>query len=230
MLTILLFDGARRRLPDEPTWLGRSDWSLRDAATAEEVLRAAADSPPVLVIVDLESGPERALEAVRALRAAPSGGEIPLLVLAPPHRTNEALTAGAGRVFTSEAPAAAILAEIGRFLDLIERAAPRVVVDAPAAFWRDGRPTEGRVTDLSTSGFFAATSEPPPVGARLEISFKLPPDRTGRVVTGEVIVVRRVDSPESGFGSRFFRLPQNAARLIGDFLAPRVRRGRFEAY
>jgi len=229
MPTILLFDGARRRLPDEPTWLGRSDWSLRDAATAEDVLRAVADSRPALVIVDFESSPERALEIVRALRAAPVGRDIPLLVLAPAHRAEEALRAGAGKVFSSEAPKAEILAEIGSFLDLIERAAPRVVVDAPAAFWRDGRPTEGRVRDISTSGFFTATSEPHPVGARLEISFKLPPDRTGRLVTGEVIVVRRVDVPESGFGSRFFRLPQNATRLIGDYLAPRVRHGRFEA-
>jgi hypothetical protein len=42
-----------------------------------------------------------------------------------------------------------------------------------------------------------------------------------------VIVVRRTESPETGFGVRFFRLPQNARRLIEKFLEPRARRGGF---
>jgi len=225
MPTILLLDGARRRLPQEPKWLSRSDWSLRDASTAEEALRAVAAHPPALVIVDFERSPETALEAIRALRADPVGRHIPLLVLAPPHRADEAVRAGAGHVFPAEAPPETVLAEVGRLLDLIERAAPRVSVDAPVAFWRDGRPAEGRLTDISSSGFFTATSEPQPVGSRLEISFRLPHDRTGRVVTGEVIVVRRAETPETGFGARFFRLPQNASRLIDEYLDPRARRG-----
>lgn len=225
MPTILLLDGARKRLPHEPKWLSRSDWSLRDAATAEEALRAVASHPPALVIVDFEWNPETALEAIRALRADPVGREIPLLVLAPPHRADEARRAGAGHVFTAEAPPEAVLAEVGRLLDLLERAAPRVGVDTPLAFWRDGRPAEGRLTDISSSGFFTATSDPQPVGARLEISFRLPHDRTGKVVTGEVIVVRRAESPEPGFGARFFRLPQNASRLIDEYLDPRARKG-----
>ena len=225
MPTILLLDGARGRLPDEPTWLRRSDWSLRDAATADEALQAVAANPPALVIVDFERNPEAALEAIHALRADPAGRGIPLLVLVPPERASEAIRAGAGHVFTAEAAPEAVLAEVGRLLDLLARAAPRVSVDSPVAFWRDGRPTEGRLTDLSSSGFFTATSEPQPVGARLEISFRLPHDRTGKTVTGEVIVVRRTDSPESGFGARFFRLPQNASRLIEEFLDRDARRG-----
>jgi CheY-like chemotaxis protein len=225
MPTILLLDGARRRLPGEPTWLRRSDWSLRDAATADEALRAIAAQPPALVVVDFERNPEAALEAVRALRADRAGRHVPLLVLTPPERADEVLRAGASHVFTAGAPPEAVLAEVGRLLDLLARAAPRVKVDAPVAFWRDGRPAEGRLTDLSTSGFFTATAEPQPVGARLEISFSLPHDRTGKVVTGEVIVVRRSDSPEPGFGARFFRLPRNASRLIDAFLERRARRG-----
>ena len=224
MPTILLLDGARRRLPDEPTWLRRSDWSLRDAATADEALRAVAAHPPALIVVDFEWNPEASFDAVRALRADPASRDIPLLVLTPPDRADEILRAGAGHVFTAGAPPEAVLAEVGRLLDLLERAAPRVSIDAPVALWRDGRPTEGRLTDISSSGFFTATSEPQPVGARLEISFRLPHDRTGKTVTGEVIVVRRTDSPKPGFGARFFRLPQNASRLIEEFLDSRARR------
>lgn len=222
MPTILLLEGARRRLPEEPTWLRRSEWSLREAATVEDALSAVAADPPALVIVDLERNPGAALEAVRALRSDRIGRDIPILVLTPPQSTKEALSAGAAHVFTAEAPPEAVLAEVGRLLDLLERAAPRVPVDAPVAFWRDGRPTEGRLTDISASGFFTVTRDPHPVGARLEISFRLPHDRTGKTVTGEVIVVRSASSPESGFGARFFRLPQNASRLIEEFLDPRA--------
>src|SRR5512140_58480 len=144
MPTILFLDGARRRLPAEPSWLRRSDLSLREVATADEAVHAGAARPPALLIVDFERNPEAALEAVRALRADPAGRDVLLFVLAPPNRADEVLRAGAGHVFTAEAPPNAVLAEVGRLLKLLERAAPRVHLDAPMAFWRDGRPTEGR--------------------------------------------------------------------------------------
>jgi CheY-like chemotaxis protein len=223
MPTILLLEGARKRLPEGPSWLRRSDWRLLDVATAEETVRAIAAHDPSLVIVDLEQDPEGALETVRAVRADSAARSVPLLVLAPPSRAEAARAAGAGHVFPVNAAPEDVLAEVRRLLAPLERAAPRVKVDAPVAFWRDGHPTEGRVTDISSSGFFTATSEPQPVGARLEISFRLPHDRSGKTVTGEVIVVRRTDSPESGFGARFFRLPHDASRLIDDYLAPRTK-------
>jgi uncharacterized protein (TIGR02266 family) len=96
--------------------------------------------------------------------------------------------------------------------------APRVPLDAELTFWRDGNHAAGRLTDLSQSGLFTTTDEPAPVGARLEISFTLPHDRSGKIVTGEVIVVRRTVEGRPGFGARFFRLPQAAARMIEEFL------------
>ena len=229
MPTILLLDGARRRLPEGPSRLSTSDVTLReaDAVTAQEVLEAIAASRPALVLADLGVNPEAVLEAIRALRADPAAPAVPFLVLAPSGgRADEVRHAGAIHVLTGEAAPDAVLAEVRRLLDLLENAAPRVLVDAPVAFWRDGHPTEGRLTDISSSGFFTATSEPQPVGARLEINFELPLDRSGKTVTGEVIVVRRTSGERSGFGARFFRLPKKASRLIDDYLAMRLPRGR----
>ena len=223
MPTILLFEGARKRLPEGPSWLRRSDWKLLDVATAEETVRAVVAHRPSLVIVDLEQDPEVALETVRAVKADPVAHGVPLLVLTPPDRADAARDAGAAHVLPGNAAPEEVLAEVRRLLALLERAAPRVKVEAPVSIWRDGHPTEGRVIDISSSGFFTATSEPQPVGARLEISFRLPHDRSGKTVTGEVIVVRRSDGPESGFGARFFRLPQNASQLIDDYLTPRTK-------
>jgi hypothetical protein len=227
MPTILLLDGARRRLPEGPSWLSTSDVSLLDASTTEEALDAVVASRPVLVIADLERNPDAALEEVRALRAVHA---VPFLVLAPPDRADEARRAGSVHVLTGAAAPDVVLAEVRRLLDLFERAAPRVPVDAPVALWRDGRPTEGRLIDISSSGFFTATSELQPVGARLEMSFRLPRDRSskmdrsGRIVTGEVIVVRRAPGERSGFGARFFQLSENARRLIDGYLASRTMR------
>jgi uncharacterized protein (TIGR02266 family) len=108
--------------------------------------------------------------------------------------------------------------------DPLKPRAPRVPLDAELTFWRDGNHAAGRLTDLSESGFFTATDEPAPVGSRLEISFTLPHDRSGKIVTGEVIVVRRTEEGRRGFGARFFRLPQAAAKMIEEFLARAARR------
>jgi CheY-like chemotaxis protein len=218
MRTIIFLDAARRRLPDGSSWLRRSGWTLQDAATPDEALRFVAASRPSLVIVDLQKDAEFALEAVRALRADPGARDVPLLALTPPDHAEAARDAGADHVFAGEA----VLEEIRRVLSFLERAAPRVPVDASVAYWRDGQPTEGRLTDISSSGFFTSTNEPQPVGARLEISFKLPHDRWGKTVTGEVIVVRRNEGPNPGFAARFFRLTEKASLLIKEYVSPRA--------
>ncbi len=100
----------------------------------------------------------------------------------------------------------------------------RVPLDAELTFWRDGNHGEGRLTDLSETGFFTATDAPAPVGSRLEISFTLPHDHSGKIVTGEVIVVRRAETGRPGFGARFFRLPKAAAKMIEEFLSRSARR------
>lgn len=102
--------------------------------------------------------------------------------------------------------------------------APRVSLDAAVTYWRDGSHGEGRLVDLSTTGFFTTTESPAPVGSRLEINFRLPHDRSGKIVTGEAVVVRRAEGDRPGFGARFFRLPQAAAKMIEEFLARAARR------
>ena len=108
--------------------------------------------------------------------------------------------------------------------DPVRPRAPRVPLDAKLTYWRDGNHADGRVLNLSSSGFFTATDEPAPVGARLEISFRLPHDRSGKIVTGEALVVRRAAGDPAGFGARFFRLPRAATKMIEEFLARASRR------
>lgn len=97
--------------------------------------------------------------------------------------------------------------------------ARRVPLDEAVTYWRDGSHGEGRVTNLSATGFFARTESPAPVGARIEISFGLPQDRSGKIVSGEAIVVRRGEGEPPGFGARFFRISRASATMIEEFLA-----------
>ena len=100
----------------------------------------------------------------------------------------------------------------------------RVPLDADVTFWRDGNHGEGQVRNLSATGFFTETMQPVPVGSRLEISFRLPNDRSGKIVTGEAIVVRSARGARPGFGARFFRIPMAAAAMIEEFLLRSARR------
>ncbi len=102
--------------------------------------------------------------------------------------------------------------------------AARVPLDAELTYWRDGNHGEGRLVNLSSTGFYSETETPAPVGSRLEVNFTLPHDRSGKIVTGEVLVVRRTDEGVPGFGARFFRLPKAAATMIDEFLARAARR------
>ncbi len=102
--------------------------------------------------------------------------------------------------------------------------APRVALDVDLTYWRDGNHGEGRLVNLSTTGFYSEAESPAPVGSRLEVNFRLPHDRSGKIVTGEAFVVRRADSGVPGFGARFFRLPKAASAMIEEFLARAARR------
>ena len=99
-----------------------------------------------------------------------------------------------------------------------ERADPRVPIDVPISFWRDGEPFTGRLLNLSRTGFFIATDQLLPVGARLEISFALPHDFSGKRITAEAMAVRVSTAEPQGFGCRFFQISSGARLFIEEFL------------
>ncbi len=66
--------------------------------------------------------------------------------------------------------------------------------------------------------FFVASADPQPVGARLEISFSLPGDHSGKLITAEAMVVRRSDRDPKGFACRFFQISTSARLYVEEFL------------
>lgn len=218
MPKVLLVDGARRDLQLFAGLLAGGRCSVLTAVGGEEALRIAKAERPDLVVFDIEPAHEEILEAWRFVMSDAVARILPTLVLAAPERQVEARRAGAGYLAVRPADGPRLVEEVTRVLALVERAAPRVPVDAEVSFWRAGEPGRGRIADLSRSGFFTACPDLQPVGARLEIAFLLPNDFAGRFVTGEAIVTRRSEALARGFGSRFSQLSASARRLIEEYV------------
>jgi uncharacterized protein (TIGR02266 family) len=70
----------------------------------------------------------------------------------------------------------------------------------------------GRITDLSDTGLFLATTKFVPLGKEVHLEFELP---TGKVeAVGEVRWIARGQVAEQGLGIRFLRLSAASARAI----------------
>jgi CheY-like chemotaxis protein len=224
MPKILLVDDVRQRLEFGAALLRRLEMTVFTAETAAEAIAAARAQRFDLVVLELEMVREDGPAACKVLRTDHHTCHVPLLVLAPPGKEDVARRAGADHLLARPLAEASLRGEVERLLALVGRAAPRVCVDTPVWFWRDGEPASGRLIDLSRTGFFTATPEPQPLGARIEVSFTLPHPYSGRKIGGEAIVVRRTYGDGKGFGCRFFQVTSASQRFIEEFLeraAPR---------
>ena len=147
------------------------------------------------------------VDVCRVLKADSHLGRTPVVVAAATDAAQHAaVRAGADACLVKPFDESAIFDALRRFLQLAPRDAARASVGWPVTFWRDGAQHEGTLRDLSRGGFFIRTAVRQPVGARLEISFEVPIERSARTVVAEAIVVRAGQDPDRGLGCRFFRI------------------------
>jgi CheY-like chemotaxis protein len=218
MHTILLVDDTRSFLDLETTFLQRAECRLLTASTGLEAVRLARAERPDLIVLDLEMPEMNGIQACRILKADPATQKTPIVVLTSMQMEDEARRAGAEHYVRKPIDETRFLAELKKFLPIHERADPRVTIDVPISFWRDGEPSTGRLLNLSRSGLFVGTEQHQPVGARLEISFSLPHDFSGKRISAEAMVVRVNAGPPKGFGARFFQISSGARLFIEEFL------------
>jgi len=218
MHKILLVDDTRSFLDLETTFLQRAECKLFTAATGLEAVRLARAERPDLIVLDLEMPEMNGIQACRILKADPATQKTPIIVLTSMQMEDEARRAGAEHYLRKPIDEARFLAEVKKFLPIHERSDPRATIDVPISFWRDGEPSAGRLLNLSRSGLFIATDQLQPVGARIEISFALPHDFSGKRITAEAMVVRAGFTDPKGFGARFFQISSGARLFIEEFL------------
>ena len=202
MHKILLVDDMRSFLDLEATFLARAECRLLTASTGLEAIRVARAEKPDLVVLDIEMPEMNGIQACRILRSDAVTSGIPVIVLTSMQLEDEARRAGASHFLRKPIDEPTFLAEVKRFLPIVERAETRVPADAPVTLWRDGKTFEARLVNVARTGFYVAAAQRPPIGTCLEVAFTLPEGLEGKRVAGEALVVRHGDDPP-GFGCRF---------------------------
>jgi len=180
------------------------------AGNGTDAIAAARREKPDLVFLDAEMSGMTGVDVCRVMKADSHLGHTPVVVIAPAELEQAARRAGADQLIGRPLDESAIFDTIRKYLQLSPRDAARAAVGWAVTFWRDGAQHEGTLRDLSRGGFFIRTVVRQPVGARLEISFDVPGEKTGRLVVAEAIVVRVGQDSDRGLGCRFFRLTEGA--------------------
>lgn len=224
MHKILLVDDMRSFLDLEATFLGRAECLLLTASTGLEAIRAARAERPDLVVLDIEMPEMNGIQACRILRSDAVTSSIPVIVLTSMQMEDEARRAGASRFLRKPIDEPTFLAEVKRFLPIVERAESRVATELPATLARDGETLDARLVNLSRTGFYVAAGARPPIGARYEVAFDLPGGADGTKVDGIALVVRHGDDPP-GFGCRF-RKVSSGTRAVFEEWVDRAAAGR----
>jgi CheY-like chemotaxis protein len=218
MHKILLVDDTRNFLDLEATFLQRAECRILTASTGLEAIRVAKAERPDLILLDIEMPEMNGIQACRILKSDPLTQKIPVIILTSMQMEDEARRAGADHYVRKPVDEPRFLAEVRRYLPIRERHDPRVALETEFTYWRDGEPAAAKLMNLSRTGFFVTSEELQPVGARLEISFKLPGDYAGKLITAEAMVVRRSEGDPRGFGCRFFQISSGARLYVEEFL------------
>ena len=217
MHKILLVDDMRSFLDLEATFLSRAECHLLTASTGLEAIRVARSERPDLVVLDLEMPEMNGIQACRILKSDAATAKTPVVVLTWMQLEDEARRAGADRFLRKPIDEPTFLAEVKRFLPIVERNEKRVAIDAPVTLRGGVEPFEARLVNLSRTGFYVATPARPPIGARLEVAFSLPEEREGLRVAGAALVVRYGEEPP-GFGCRFRHVAPEARPVLDDWV------------
>lgn len=226
MHKVLLVDDTRHFLELETTFLQRAECRVLTAGTGLEALRVAKNELPDLILLDIEMPEMNGLQACRILKSDPATKAIPVIMLTSMKMEGEARRAGADHYLRKPIDEPTFLAEIRKFLAVKERAETRVSLEAPITLWHQGEPTQGKVMNLSRTGFFVSTRALRPVGARLEVSFPLSKDPTASSITAEALVVWVSDQEPYGFGCRFFQVSATNRQSVEAFLEENAGRPR----
>ena len=94
---------------------------------------------------------------------------------------------------------------------------PRAPVQMDVAYEEPGRQVFSPTHDLSVSGVFLRTEEPPKVGTHLKLVFTLPPDGLFVRTRGQV-VRHAADSEPDGFGLVFEDLDERIRGELRSFI------------
>ncbi len=200
--------------------LQRADCRLFRAEDGVSALRIAREETPDLVFLDIEMPGMNGGEVCRVIKADPLSRSIPVVLVSSRYGPEFAEKFGANQFLPKPVEEPVLLGALEKYLHLHARGEDRLAIQWPIAFWREGNSHQGRMLDISRTGFFLEASAPQSIGARLAISFSLPENKDGsRGFVGEAIVVRWENAARRGMGCRFFRTTQTGQSALERYFA-----------
>src|SRR5262249_29387632 len=186
------------------------------AGSAADALAMARRERPDIVFLDAEMAGMTGIDACRVLKADPHFAHTPIVLVADgPVATEDGRRAGADECLGKPYDETSISDSVRRHLLLFPRDGTRSPAGWPITFWRDGLQHNGTLRDLSRGGFFIGTSVRQPIGARIEVSFEVPGEKSPTIVA-EALVVRISHEPANALGCRFFRVTASSRAALED--------------
>jgi len=140
----------------------------------EQLLEVVNSQRPLLIIADLDSQPEGAVELFQRLKGNASTAMIPLIVVAPRQFAPEVGRAGADVMVARPLVPQELFEAVKRFVPLPERRHRRYPVNLRFTYIADGRRIQAFSRDLSLRGAFLKTDRLLPPGTQIELNFRLP--------------------------------------------------------
>lgn len=217
MTRVLMVDDARLLAEVDGTALARSTFQVRVAGPAIDIVRAAEEtSPAVVVLGEGESCPD-ALEVCRRLRATPATRTVGIIYIGVGLNRERSIAAGADIFIPRPFTRLEFREALHRVLQLKDRLAVRRQVELAVDIAVGEAAIDGTCRDLSLSGAFVVADRGLRPGERGTLRFRA----GGRTVQLPVEVVRHGPGAcgAEGFGLAFLDLDAD----IGAFLSRFVR-------
>ena len=224
---ILLVDDVRLFLEMEKSFLNRTQVEFAVARSGREALNVLPVLRPQLVIMDQKMPEMDGVEACRRIKADPEYLDLPVVLVAASEQLadiEECRTAGCDAVVAKPLDRRELLLVAQRFLELSERAAPRVKTRMLVRYGVERQLSlHDFSANLAPGGLFLEASRILPVETELTLEFFVPGTPDPLRCEGRVVWVNRPgakakpDLP-SGFGVRFEHLDAREARVIKAFI------------
>ena len=229
-IRILLVDDVPLFRQIEKTFLQRSGYELITATTGVEALEKAREYQPRVMLLDCQMPVMDGIECCRRIKSDPELREIKVIMVTTRGEDEDrkkCIEAGCDGYLTKPIQRQEFLSCIEEALDVPARRAERLPISIKVSYSAGDIPNQSGVTlNLSASGLFIVTDEPPDPGAPLSLSFVLPGvderfDLEAEVVWSTNKYPARAVAP-TGFGLRYAAISIDTARQIEDFVAERL--------
>ena len=229
---ILLVDDVRLFLEMEKSFFSREQVEITVARNGAEALRALQALKPHLVIMDLHMPVMDGAETCRRIKQDPAFFTVPVILTTAdesPDQLERCRAAGCDAVVAKPLNRQQLLQVARRFLELAERATPRIGTRMLVHYGvADQQTLHDYSVNIAAGGLFLETAQPLPIETPLTLEFFIPGAAEtvrckGRVAWINTAQSRTKPDLPCGFGIQFSDMTPRDAQAIREFIHLEVR-------